>query len=105
MRDHTRILGTLLLAWGVSQAAVALVVAARAPDLGGGRGVLLVVLGLAMGAAYAWTGVRLRNRDARARLPAIVLCVLALLSFPLGTAVGGYGLWVLFRKRSAAHAS
>ena len=33
-----------------------------------------------------------------ARIVAIVLCVLHLFNFPLGTAMGIYGLWVLFNK-------
>ncbi len=48
--------------------------------------------------AFAWTGARLRRHDPRIRGPAIVLCVLALLSFPVGTAIGGYGLWVLLKR-------
>ena len=33
-----------------------------------------------------------------ARILAIVLCVLHLFNFPFGTAMGIYGLWVLFNK-------
>lgn len=35
-----------------------------------------------------------------ARIVAIVLCVLHLLNFPWGTAMGIYGLWVLFNKET-----
>lgn len=35
-----------------------------------------------------------------ARIVAIVLCVLHLFNFPFGTAMGIYGLWVLFNKET-----
>lgn len=35
-----------------------------------------------------------------ARILAIVLCILQLLNIPFGTALGIYGLWVLFNQRT-----
>jgi hypothetical protein len=102
MRDHSRTLGALFLAYGLLQAVLAIVLGPRTPGITPGRITLLVVLALVAAAAYAWTGVHLRDRDPRARTPAIALCVLALFSFPVGTALGGYGLWVLLRRRTAA---
>lgn len=50
---------------------------------------------------YFLVGMRLRALDPRVRVPAIVLSILALFSLPLGTAIGIYGLWTLFKHRTA----
>ena len=52
--------------------------------------------------AYAWVGYRLRLHDPRVRVGAILLGVLALLSFPVGTALGVYALWSLLRRPEPA---
>jgi len=49
--------------------------------------------------ATAWG---LRRRAALARIAALVLGGLSILSFPIGTALGAYTLWALTRPESAA---
>jgi hypothetical protein len=101
-RDHRRLLGLLFWVWAGLQVIFSAYLA------GSGRSqqlpyptlywisTALVVL------AYVCTGWRLRLHDPRAKVLAIILSVFALLSFPLGTALGVYGLWTLLRKRREA---
>jgi hypothetical protein len=61
--------------------------------------VLAVVIGLlvvAFGGFYIVTGLKLRKGQSNARVMAIIASCLCLLGFPLGTALGVYGLWFLF---------
>lgn len=64
--------------------------------VGAGLGVL--VLGV-IGLAAAWG---LWRQESWARILALILGVLALLHFPLGTALGIYTLWVLVPRDAAA---
>lgn len=101
MRDHARMLGTLFMAWGVTQV-VALIAFAfgwhgpmpqtRVPGIA-------VILTIAGALIYLWVGWSVRNHDPRMRTAAVLLSILALLSFPVGTAIGIYGLWVLFGRK------
>jgi ABC-type glycerol-3-phosphate transport system permease component len=59
--------------------------------------VTVVMAGLAVLAGYS-----LLNRKPWGRMLAIVLAVLALFKFPVGTALGIYTLWVLAPMNSAA---
>ncbi len=61
-------------------------------------GVGVLVLG-ALGVATGWG---LWQREPWARIAALVLGVLALLHFPIGTALGIYTLWVLLPAEAAA---
>lgn len=101
-RDHIRILGTLFIAWGIAQVVAGLGVmnAMRQQtwDQGASPMVFWVVLFLLV-AAFVWVGIRLRKHAHGIRPFAIGLSVLALFSFPIGTALGAYGLWVLLRAR------
>ena len=104
MRDHWRVLGTLFMAWAVTQAVtatIALVSLSRDPRMQAGPGQwgLAIAVTLLAVVAYFYVGVRLRQHDPRARIPGIVLAVLALLSFPIGTAVGAFALYVLIKYR------
>lgn len=98
MKDHQRILGAVFIAWAIAQALVALISVffleprVAAPPLFWAATALIII-------AYAWVGTLLRQHHPRARLPAIVLSAFALLNFPVGTAIGVYGLWTLFRQR------
>ncbi|HET6566939.1 MAG TPA: hypothetical protein VFG50_03175 [Rhodothermales bacterium] len=47
-------------------------------------------------------GWGLLNRRSWARTLIIVLSVIDLFSFPIGTAIGGYSLWVLFQDEARA---
>lgn len=63
----------------------------------GGVGVGVLLLGAA-GLAAGWG---LWHRQGWARILALILGILALLHFPLGTALGIYTLWVLFPRDAA----
>ena len=61
--------------------------------------VLAIVVGLlvlAFGGFYIFTGFKIRKHAGIARALGIVASCLCLLGFPLGTALGVYGLWFLF---------
>ena len=60
-------------------------------------GMVLLVFGLAV--LVAALGVRARRRWARVLL--IVLAVISLGYFPIGTAIGGYTLWALLKHYGA----
>jgi hypothetical protein len=60
-------------------------------------GVLLV-----LSIPFIAAGLGVRRRSAWARVGAMVLGALSLLSFPIGTALGGYALWALTRPDAAA---
>jgi hypothetical protein len=96
VRDHQRILGTLFIAWAVAQIFGVIAVAATSPEP---APPMLWLLGALAVVAYGWVGLRLRARDPRVRIASILLSALALLSFPVGTVLGFYGLWVLLRRR------
>ena len=102
MRDHARILGTLFMAWGVAQfvGLIAIYAGWRDQMPAGNASTLMVVMTVLAGLIYIWIGNSVRQHDPRIRTSAILLSVLALLSFPLGTAIGIYGLWVLFGRKA-----
>jgi hypothetical protein len=63
--------------------------------------VLLVsVVLFAIGIPNLIAGIALLKQKGWARILAIVLAILALTSFPVGTAAGIYTLWVLTRKET-----
>jgi hypothetical protein len=62
---------------------------------------VLVTTAVVMAALALFAGLSLLNRKPYGRLLAIVLGVLALFKFPLGTALGIYTLWVLAPASSA----
>lgn len=98
MKDHPRLLGSLFLAWAVAQV-IALVVALVAAPYQGAVPLVFLLTVVLSALAYGSVGYLLRRRAPQARIPAIVLSALALLSFPIGTALGIYGLWTLLRAR------
>lgn len=105
MFDHRKMLGYLFIAWAIIQAVLAVVMLAidGMPTQNLMLGLAYWVLTALLVAVYFFVGIRLRAHDPRLRIPAMVLCVLALLSFPFGTLLGIYGLWVMLRKpREAA---
>jgi hypothetical protein len=57
---------------------------------------------IALSVPFVAIGWGLRRRAAWARVGALVLGALSLLSFPIGTALGGYALWALTRPDAAA---
>lgn len=62
--------------------------------LAGFCGVLAIVWGLC--------GYGVLNHKPWARIFAIVLCAMSLIKIPFGTALGVYGLWIMFNKETEA---
>ncbi len=61
----------------------------------------MIVVGVVASAALAIaTGIALLNRASWARVLAVIAAVLALIKFPLGTALGIYTLYVLAPRMS-----
>ena len=59
---------------------------------------ILVVLGL-LAAMFFLLGRALRTLRRGARIPTVVLAVLGLLGFPLGTLINGYILWLMLSRK------
>ena len=112
MRDHLKVLGWLYAASG---AVVVLLAALFGTLFGvaglltgeaeggmiiGGVGVAFALFIAAMGVPSLACGWALLNYRPWARPLGIVLSALQLASFPFGTALGGYGLWVLLNEES-----
>lgn len=56
---------------------------------------------LALSVPFIVVGLGVRRRAGWGRIAAMALAALSLLSFPIGTALGGYTLWVLTRPDAA----
>ena len=104
MRDHRKILGTLFIVWAVLQLAGSIAMAIYG-DVELAVPWLFWLSTVVVGIAYAWVGWRLRLHDPRVRIASILLGVLALLSFPVGTVLGGYALWSLLRRPETREAT
>jgi hypothetical protein len=118
MHTHVKVVGALnvvLGAFGLLIAAAMLLIFGGATWLVGATGgpdaaVAMPILGLT-GAALAGfllvlslpgvvIGIGLLRLRAWARVAGIVISLLNLFNFPLGTLLGVYGLWVLFSKET-----
>ncbi len=55
----------------------------------------VIFLNILLGAPLVFAGVGLLRCQGWARTLATVLCALQIISFPLGSILGAYGLWVL----------
>ena len=123
MRDHIRILAILHIVFGALGIAAALIVLLVFGGLAGVVGVagdtadvdrttgmavlgaigvfvFLIVLVLSLPGVIA--GIGLLKFRPWSRMLTIVLSALDLLSFPIGTALGIYGLWVLLSQPTEA---
>jgi|SRR6516225_2418483 hypothetical protein len=116
VREHVRLLGILWLALSALNAVVGLVLLiigtmmvphleslGQLPLPGDFFTTLLGVIGIAVlvkAVAGFAAGYGLLKREHWARVLTIVLSFLALFNFPFGTALGIYGLWVLFPAQS-----
>ena len=120
MRDHVKILAVVNLVFGCLGVLAALAIAGifafsgtmvgvaaqQDPDavmavgiLGAvGTGLFILILVLSVPGIVAGWG--LLNFKPWARILGIVLSALNLINFPIGTAVGGYGLWVLLNQET-----
>lgn len=114
-KEHNKLLGIFLMAHGVLQALGIVIVALVYGGLGaamlanarrseeqmmGGVFLVMLVVLLIVGAAFVIPqllgGWKVLKEAPSARTWGIVASIIALLSFPLGTAAGIYGLWFLF---------
>lgn len=120
MQQHVTILGVLFIALGilgligvlvivlVFGGAVGIVTTAAADDpeaqiavpIVGGVGAAIALFILVLSIPDIIVGIGLLNFRPWARILGIILCLLGLLNFPLGTLVGAYGLWVLLTSET-----
>ncbi len=114
-KEHNKLVGIFLMAHGGLQAFVLIVLSLVYGGIGlamllgsrqgGGQIVGLVFIGVILLLAFIavlfvgpqiFGGYKLFKEKANARTWGIVGSIISCLSFPLGTAVGVYGLWFLF---------
>ena len=118
VRDHVRLLGILWMAYSALHvvAGVAAIILANMifggaihisngppPEVTAWLRPLITVVGwliLAKAAAGFFAGWGLLQREEWARVVALVMGFIALLSVPIGTALGVYTLWVLLPRQS-----
>jgi hypothetical protein len=116
-KEHNRLLGIFLMAHGALQALTMFIIAvsyggigfflitsSREADRVTGAVFIGLVLFIAVLAVFFVTpqlsgGWRILKEKPGARTWGIVGSIIALLSFPLGTAAGIYGLWFLFGEQ------
>ena len=113
MREHVTVVGALhigLGALGVVLAIIAFVVLAGIGVLSGDRDALPVLTLIAtISAGFLAVisvpdiigGIGLIKRQSWARILVLILSVLKLVNFPLGTIVGVYSIWVLMKDEAA----
>lgn len=61
--------------------------------------IFVAIFIFAFAAFYAYAGMKIRKHESIGRVLGIIGSILALLSFPLGTALGIYGLWFLLGEQ------
>jgi len=64
---------------------------------------LIGLFTLALAAGIAASGIGLLQYRDWARVLGVIMCVLMALNFPLGTAVGIYGLWILLSEQGRTY--
>ena len=120
MTTHVKVLGVLFMIFGAlyvlmafgSSMILGLVAALVGAEGGNDAAFSAGVLGMVGAAAFVLllclgipgivTGLGLLKFKRWARIVGIVLSAIRLISFPFGTALGIYGLWVLFNKETEA---
>lgn len=118
METHAKVLGILNIvsgALGLCGAAFLMIVFGGVAGLVGAEGgdeaaFVVPILGVTGGVIVLFIvatslpsiiiGYGLYKRDRWSRVAGIVISILNLLWFPMGTALGVYGLWVLFSEES-----
>jgi len=118
MRDHVRILGILNIVWGGFICLGGLVLFLLFTGIAGAVGAAaehgdreaapwLALAGVVIGALFVVLGIPeviagwgVMNYRGWARILLIIISILHLPSIPIGTAIGVYGLWVLFNDET-----
>lgn len=112
MQQHVRIVGWLFIVYSGVLDAIGLVIGllvAGGGALSGDReammitgavGIFVVCLLLVLSIPGYIAGIGLLKFHGWARILAIILAILHLLSFPLGTALGIYALWVMLNAQT-----
>jgi len=59
-------------------------------------GIVIGIIMIAIAIFDLFTGSRIRKMAPSGRILGIIVCIMSLFSFPLGTALGIYGLWFFF---------
>lgn len=115
MEEHIRIIAILYIVLGVLGlvAAVAVLVLGAGAGLlsgdpdaaiaGGTCGTIFAVIIAALSLPNLIAGMGLKNRREWARILTIILSVINLFNFPIGTAIGVYALWALLNDQSRAY--
>jgi hypothetical protein len=120
MQTHVKVLGVLFLIWAGLLAFLALAIPlglsiaslflGQSGDPDAQTGMFVMGLFGTLGAAIfgvlalAWgiCGYGILKHKSWARIFAIVLCAISLVKIPFGTALGIYGLWIMFNKETEA---
>ena len=120
MREHVRILGILHIVFGALGILIALILLAVfgvgamaiamdgdadakvAAPIMGGIGLVVCVLVAIFSIPGIAAGIGLLKYKGWARILALVISALNILSVPIGTAIGIYGFWVLLQQETEA---
>lgn len=122
MENHIRILAILLIVWGAMHLIGAFVLgligmgipivafSAQSQQLGGSGEFAFTIVGIILCILAAFIllnallgivgGIGLMNRKPWSRIFCIVSSVVYVTNFPFGTALGIFGLWVLFNEET-----
>jgi hypothetical protein len=115
MEQHIRIVAILYIIWGVIGLAVAALVLlggvgagfmsqdADAALASGTCATVVAVIIAVLSLPNLLAGFGLQKRKQWARILTIILSVLNVFQFPLGTALGVYGLWALLNEQSKSY--
>jgi hypothetical protein len=90
---HRNALGWLFVVWAALHVIFGVVLLSTMTDPPSG-----LALGFLVAAVFAWGAYRLVRSPQPAWLLGVGLSLAALLSFPVGTLIGAYGLWVALAR-------
>jgi hypothetical protein len=118
MEQHIRIVAILYMIWGIIGLVIAALVllgglgaagagiAQEDPDAAIAAGTCFTVIAViiaVLSVPNLLAGWGLQKRKQWARILTIILSVLNLFQFPLGTALGVYGLWAMLNEQSKGY--
>ena len=110
--NHVKILSILFFAYGAIKCIIGIVIMtilSMAGELSGNEEAIRItsIIGDSIGSILIFLsipniigGIGLYKRQEWGRILALILCFLSLLSIPIGTALGIYGMWVLLNDES-----